>query len=223
MGRVLITLGEAARDAYYRAPMYIPDHFREDRPEVLHDAVRRIGFATLVTTELDANHLPMLLQNSESGWVLRGHVARANPVWKKAKGEALAIFLGPHAYVSPNWYPSKAETGKAVPTWNYITVHARGPLRWIADAEWLRSHVGALSAAHEAGRDLPWTIGDAPAPYIDAMVKGIVGFELAIESLEGKWKLSQNRDQADHDGAREGLRREGREDVARLMIRPEAD
>src|SRR5689334_1848977 len=111
MGRVLITLGEAARDAYYRAPMYIPDHFREDRPEVLHDAVRRIGFATLVTTELDANHLPMLLQESESGWVLRGHVARANPVWKKAKGEALAIFLGPHAYVSPNWYPSKTETG----------------------------------------------------------------------------------------------------------------
>jgi transcriptional regulator len=197
--------------------MYIPDHFREDRPEVLHDAVRSIGFATLVTQDLDANHLPMLLQESESGHVLRGHVARANPVWKTGEGKALAIFLGPHAYVSPNWYPSKTETGKAVPTWNYISVHARGAIRWIQDTEWLRSHVGQLSAVHEAGRDLPWMISDAPAKYIDSMLKGIVGFELAIQTLEGKWKLSQNRDAADHAGARDGLRRDGRADVARLM------
>jgi len=202
--------------------MYTPDHFREDRPEVLHDAVRRIGFATLVTEGLDANHLPMLLQESDGSHVLRGHVARANPVWKKGDGPALAIFLGPHAYVSPNWYPSKAATGKAVPTWNYITVHARGAIRWIQDAGWLRNHVGQLSAAHEAGRDLPWMISDAPASYIDTMLRGIVGFELAVQALEGKWKLSQNRDEADHDGARDGLRREGREDVARLMVRPEA-
>jgi len=205
--------------------MYIPDHFREDRPDILRDAVRRIGFATLATQDgknsLDANHLPMLLQENGDGNVLRGHVARANPVWKKAKGQALAIFLGPHAYVSPNWYPSKAETGKAVPTWNYITVHARGPIRWIPDVDWLRAHVGQLSATHEAGRELPWMISDAPASYIDSMLKGIVGFELAIESLEGKWKLSQNRDEADHAGTREGLRRDGREDVARLMVRAE--
>jgi len=193
--------------------MYIPDHFREDRPEVLRDAVRHIGFATLVTEGLEANHLPMLLE----GNVLRGHVARANPVWKKAKGQALAIFLGPHAYVSPNWYPSKAETGKAVPTWNYIAVHARGRMRWIDDAEWLRAHVGQLSATHEAGRDVPWMISDAPAGYIDSMLRGIVGFELSIQMLEGKWKLSQNRDEADRAGTREGLRRDGREDVARLM------
>src|SRR5690242_7051367 len=119
------------------AAMYVPDHFREDRPEVLHQAMRQIGFATLVTRNLDANHLPMLLD----GPVLRGHVARANPVWKAGKGAALGIFLGPHAYVSPNWYPSKAETGKAVPTWNYITVHARGTIRWIQDGEWLRANV----------------------------------------------------------------------------------
>ncbi|HTC83931.1 MAG TPA: FMN-binding negative transcriptional regulator [Rhizomicrobium sp.] len=206
--------------------MYRPDMFREDRPDVLRDAVRRIGFATLVTHDadggLEANHLPMLLQDGEHGQVLRGHVARANPVWKKGEGGALAIFLGPHAYVSPNWYPSKAETGKAVPTWNYITVHARGVIGWIDDAVWLRAHVGQLSAAHEAGREVPWMISDAPASYIDGMVRAIVGFELSIETLEGKWKLSQNRDEADHAGAREGLRRDGREDVARLMDRPEA-
>ena len=193
--------------------MYVPDHFREDRPEVLHDAVRRIGFATLVTQGLEANHLPMLLGDG----VLRGHVARANPVWKAGACEALAIFLGPHAYVSPSWYPSKAETGKAVPTWNYIAVHARGRMRWMDDAEWLRAHVGQLSATHEAGRDVPWMISDAPAGYIDSMLRGIVGFELSIQMLEGKWKLSQNRDEADRAGTREGLRRDGREDVARLM------
>ena len=201
--------------------MYIPNMFREGRAETLHDAVRSIGFATLVTADaegsLEANHLPMLLQEGENGHVLRGHVARANPVWKKGDGAALAIFLGPHAYVSPNWYPSKAETGKAVPTWNYITVHARGPIRWTQDAEWLRAHVGALSAAHEAGREVPWMISDAPVNYIDSMLRGIVGFELAIQTLEGKYKLSQNREPADHAGTRDGLMREGRGDVARLM------
>ena len=201
--------------------MYVPEMFREDRTDVLHDAVRRIGFATLVTEGLDANHLPMLLQDGEGGHVLRGHVARANPVWKKGDGAALAIFLGPHAYVSPNWYPSKAETGKAVPTWNYITVHARGPIKWIQDADWLRAHVGQLSATHEAGRELPWMISDAPIGYIDGLLRAIVGFELAIESLQGKWKLSQNRDPADYAGTRDGLMRDGRADVARLMANPE--
>jgi transcriptional regulator len=197
--------------------MYVPDHFREDRPEVLHDAVRRIGFATLVTQGLEANHLPMLLDARGERSVLRGHVARANPVWKQGAGEALAIFLGPHAYVSPNWYPSKAETGKAVPTWNYITVHARGSINWIQDADWLRSHVGALSTTHEAGRENPWSVSDAPASYVDALLRAIVGFELAITKLEGKWKLSQNRDAADQAGVRDGLLRDGHEDLSRLM------
>jgi transcriptional regulator len=196
--------------------MYVPDAFREDRPDVLRDAVRQIGFATLVTPGSDgieANHLPMLLE----GDVLRGHVARANPVWKSGEGKALAIFLGPHGYVSPGWYPSKAEHGKAVPTWNYLTVHARGPIRWIADAQWLRAHVTALSDAHESRRSEPWAVTDAPASYIDTMLRGIVGFEIAIELLEGKWKFSQNRDAADRDGVREGLLKEGREDVARRI------
>jgi transcriptional regulator len=193
--------------------MYVPDHFREERPEVLQEAIRRIGFATLVTQNLDANHLPMLLE----GNVLRGHVARANPVWKSGEGAALAIFLGPHAYVSPNWYPSKAETGKAVPTWNYITVHARGAIRWVQDPDWLRAHVTALSQAHESERSEPWQVSDAPANYIDTMLRGIVGFELAIETLEGKYKLSQNRDAADRAGVRAAFAREGRADIARLM------
>jgi len=193
--------------------MYIPDHFREDRPDILQDAMRRIGFATLVTPGLEANHLPVLVGDG----VLRGHVARANPVWKQGGGEALAFFLGPHAYVSPNWYPSKAETGKAVPTWNYLTVHARGTISWMQDADWLRSHVGALSAAHEAGRENSWAIGDAPASYVDGLLRAIVGFELTISKLEGKWKLSQNRDAADRAGVREGLSRDGHEDLSRVM------
>lgn len=193
--------------------MYVPDHFREDRPEVLADAVRRIGFATLVTTGLEANHLPMLLEDG----VLRGHVARANPVWKADGGAALAIFLGPHAYVSPSWYPSKAVAGKAVPTWNYITVHAKGRIRWTQDADWLRAHVTALSDTHETGRTEPWKVGDAPASYIDGLLRAIVGFELTIEKLEGKYKLSQNRDVADREGVRDAYAREGRPDLAGLM------
>jgi transcriptional regulator len=193
--------------------MYIPDHFREDRPEVLQAAVRRIGFATLVTTGLEANHLPMLLEDG----MLRGHVARANPVWKTGDGPALAIFLGPHAYVSPNWYPSKAPTGKAVPTWNYITVHARGAIRWIEDANWLRAHVSALSDTNEAGRQAPWSVSEAPDSYIAGLLRGIVGFELTIQTLEGKYKLSQNREEADRAAVREAFAREGRSDLAGLM------
>ncbi|MFO1247596.1 MAG: FMN-binding negative transcriptional regulator [Alphaproteobacteria bacterium] len=193
--------------------MYTPDHFREARPDVLQDAMQRIGFATLVTTGLEANYLPMLLQDG----VLRGHVARANPVWKAGDGAALAIFLGPHAYVSPTWYPSKAVAGKAVPTWNYITVHARGSLRWVQEADWLRAHVTALSDAHEAERAEPWKVSDAPASYIDGLLRAIVGFEFTIESLEGKYKLSQNRNAADREGVRAAFAQEGRGDLAGLM------
>lgn len=193
--------------------MYIPDAFREDRPEILHDMMRAIGFATLVTQGLEANHLPLLL----SGNVLSGHVARPNPVWKSGEGPALAIFLGEHFYVTPSWYSTKSETGKAVPTWNYVTVHARGTIRWIQDGEWLKAHVTALSAAHENKRAEPWAVSDAPASYIDSLVRAIVGFELTIETLEGKVKLSQNREARDRDGVRDGLAREGHEDLARLI------
>jgi transcriptional regulator len=199
--------------------MYAPAHFREDRTPVLHEAMRHIAFATLVTDGpggIEANHLPLLL-DAEAG-ILRGHVARANAVWKhwQLGAKALAIFLGPHAYVSPNWYPTKAETGKAVPTWNYLTVHARGTITLFDDPDWLRGHVAALSDTHEAGRSDPWAITDAPSAYIESLVKAIVGIEIAITGLEGKWKLSQNRP-ADIDGVRAGLMADGQTALAGLM------
>jgi transcriptional regulator len=198
--------------------MYIPAHFREDRAEVLQSAIRNTALATLVTVGpagIEANHLPLSLEEG----VLRGHFARANPVWKSLNRdtEALAIFLGPHAYVSPNWYPTKAQTGKAVPTWNYITVHAHGRLTVRDDPAWLRAHVGALSAAHEAGRAVPWSVEDAPDDYIESMLRAIVGFELSITRLEGKWKLNQNRTAADRDGVREALLRDGHAELAAWM------
>ena len=200
--------------------MYIPDHFREDRAAVLHGAMRAIGFATLVTAAeggIEANHMPMLL-DAQAG-TLRGHFARANPVWRNLTpdSEVLASFLGPHAYVRPGWYPSKAETGKAVPTWNYITVHARGTITLHPDADWLRAHVSALSDAHEAVRAEPWALTDAPPAYIDTMLRAIVGFEIRITRLEGKWKLSQNRSAADIAGVRDGLAREGQDALAEMM------
>lgn len=199
--------------------MYNPPHFREERPEVLHQAIREIAFATLVTEGpggLDANHLPFLL-DAERG-VLRGHVARANLVWKEARTdrEALVIFLGPDAYVTPSWYATKAVTGKVVPTWNYLTVHARGTLDFFDDAERLLALVTDLTDTHEAGRAQPWAITDAPARYIDTMLRAIVGVELKLTSLEGKWKLSQNRDEADREGVRAGLAAEN-PDIARAM------
>jgi transcriptional regulator len=142
--------------------------------------------------------------------VLRGHLARANPQWRRAGAgsPALAIFLGPQAYVSPAWYPTKAETGKVVPTWNYLMVHARGEIRFIEDRAALLRHVGRLTQAHEASRALPWAMEDAPADYIETMLRGIVGFEIAIATIEGKWKMSQNRNAADRDGVVAGLERE---------------
>jgi transcriptional regulator len=199
--------------------MYNPDHFREERLEVLHRAIREIAFATLVSEGADgifANHLPVLL-DAERG-VLRGHFARANPVWKQARTdrEALAIFLGPDAYVTPSWYPTKAATGKVVPTWNYITVHAHGRLEFFDDAERLRTLVCDLTETHEAGRARPWAITDAPAGYIDTMLRAIVGVELTVSRIEGKWKMSQNRDAADREGVRAGLAAE-KPDVARYQ------
>ena len=197
--------------------MYQPPAFREDRVEIMHDLMRAQPFATLVTVGphgMTANHLPLILLagGSERG-ILQGHVARPNPVWNDVDPsvDALAIFHGPHHYVSPSWYPSKAVHGKVVPTWNYAVVHAYGPLRAIEDADWLVTHLKALTAQQESGRDTPWEVGDAPADFIDRMVGGIVGFEIEIARLEGKQKMSQNRDEADRAGVICGLEEEGSE------------
>ena len=197
--------------------MYQPPHFREARTDVLHALIEAHPFATLVTVDqqgLEANHIPFVL-HPELGpnGVLRGHVSRANPVWQNidpATG-ALAIFQGPHAYITPSWYPSKKRDGMVVPTWNYALVHAHGPLSVVDDAAALRRHLDCLIATQEQDRPVPWCASDAPADFIASHMKGIVGLELAITRLEGKWKVSQNRSEQDRTGVARGLRLEGGE------------
>jgi len=194
--------------------MYVPVHFKEDRVPVLHDAIRKYGFGTLVTSseqELDASHLPMLLDPEPAPLgTLLGHVARANPQWQRAKPgfQALAIFLGPNTYITPPWYPTKQQTSKVVPTWNYLAIHAYGTISFYDDPSELRDHVGKLTDTHEASRAAPWAVSDAPADFVKNMLGAIVGFRLLITKLEGKWKMSQNRPDQDVSGVLEGLARE---------------
>ncbi|HEX4573338.1 MAG TPA: FMN-binding negative transcriptional regulator [Dongiaceae bacterium] len=195
--------------------MYVPPHFVEDDKAALHRAIRETRLATLVTLGsegLEASHVPILLDEGEGPFgVIRGHVARANPQWRRAATEtpALAIFLGPDAYVSPNWYATKRETGKVVPTWNYLAIHAYGRVEFFEDAERLRAIVTSLTQRHEGRREKPWAVSDAPEDYIQAQLRGIIGFRLPIDRLEGKWKLSQNRPEVDRRGVIEGLEGEG--------------
>lgn len=199
--------------------MYLPPSFEESRPDVLRDLMTRHPLATVVTLGadgLDANHLPLLHQADPAPHgTLVGHVSRANRVWRDARldVDALAIFHGPQGYITPAWYPSKAETGKVVPTWNYVVVHAYGRLRFHDDPAWLRRHVAALTAAHEAARTEPWSVTDAPSDYIDGQIKGIVGFELTITRLLGKWKLNQNKTDAERDGLVRAIREHGDDDA----------
>jgi len=196
--------------------MYVPKHFAEERSEVLHAAIARTGLATLVTLGPDgliATHLPLLLDVTAGPLgTLYGHVARGNPQWRDFNPtvDALAIFLGPEAYVSPSWYATKRENARVVPTWNYLTVHAYGSLRTFDDADRLRAHVTRLTDRQEAPRDDRWRVSDAPGDFVDGMLKGIVGLELPITRLEGKWKMSQNRPAADQQGAIVGLEATGR-------------
>lgn len=203
--------------------MYIPPHFNEPNIEVLHDTIRRIGLATLVTLTADgliASHVPMLLDPDPAPYgTLLGHLARPNP---QARGAtpgvlALAIFQGPDAYITPSWYPTKRDNAKVVPTWNYVAIHASGPIAFFPDPDRLRAIVTRLTERQETPRADPWAVTDAPADYIDAMLKGIVGFALPIARLEGKWKMSQNRPAVDQAGVVAGLSAEGRDDMAALV------
>jgi transcriptional regulator len=202
--------------------MYLPPSFEESRPEVLRDLMTRHPLATVVTlgaNGLDANHLPLLYQADPAPHgTLVGHVSRANRVWRDARldVDALAIFHGPQGYITPAWYPSKAETGKVVPTWNYIVVHAYGRLRFQDDPAWLRRHVEALTATHEAVQTAPWSVSDAPSDYIDSLIKGIVGFELTITRLLGKWKLNQNKTDAERGGLVRAMREHGDADTTTM-------
>ena len=192
--------------------MYLPTHFEEKRPEVLHELVRAHPLGLLVThgvAGLQANAIPFVLDADPAAGpgILRGHVARANPVWHEASREAesLVVFQGPQAYISPSFYASKVEHGKVVPTWNYVMVQARGTLRAIDDAAWLHAFVTRLTERHEAARAKPWAVSDAPADYITSMLRAIVGIEITLSSLTGKWKVGQNRSAADRAGVAQGL------------------
>jgi transcriptional regulator len=192
--------------------MYQPPHFVETRRDVILELIRAHPLATLVVSiagTLLANHVPMLMDEARGeGGVLRAHVARANELARlPAEGvEALAVFQGPDAYITPSWYETKRDTGKVVPTWNYAVVHAHGRLKVVDDAAWLRRQIGDLTDRHEERRAERWHVEDAPEDFVRGQVKGIVGLELAVTRLEAKWKVSQNRSAADRAGVVAGLR-----------------
>jgi len=202
--------------------MYLPEYFAEKRVEVLHELMRSHPLAALVTLTgngLDANHIPLEIDPDPAPFgTLRGHVARTNPIWREFSSdvEALAIFQGPNAYISPSWYPSKQETGHVVPTWNYVVIHAHCRLTVIDDPVWLRNFVERLTNKHESGRREPWKIADAPAAYIDRLLHAIVGLEMPITRLAGKWKVTQNRSSRDREGAIHGLLEDGSEAAAAI-------
>jgi transcriptional regulator len=195
--------------------MYVPPHFKEDRLPILHEAIGQSRLATLVTLSsagLIASHVPMHLDSEPAPYgTLRGHIARANTQWREPSPDvqALAIFTGPEAYISPAWYATKREDGKVVPTWNYVAIHAYGRVDFFDDPARLLALVTKLTESHEGKRPTPWAVSDAPANYIRSRLKGIVGFELPIARLEGKWKMSQNQPAENRAGVAEGLMREG--------------
>ncbi len=195
--------------------MYLPPQFKEDRIDVLHETIRARGLGTLVALargEMIASHVPMLIDPAPAPYgTLIGHVSRGNPQGRAVDGavETLAIFLGAEAYVTPSWYATKRETGKVVPTWNYAVVHAYGRMTVIQDEAWLKTQIEDLTRFNEAARAEPWAVTDAPAPFVDAMVRGIVGLSIEIARIEGKWKVSQNRLPIDREGAAAGLRATG--------------
>ena len=198
--------------------MYVPAHFNEQRVEVLHQLIRERPLGALVTLNaggLNANHIPFEIEIDPAPLgTLRCHVARANPIWRdfSPSVEALVIFQGPQAYVSPSFYPSKQGTGEVVPTYNYVIVHAYGAIKVIHDREWLRGLVTRLTNRFEAGRAAPWQVTDAPPAFIDKQLAAIVGIEIALTRLIGKWKVSQNRPDMDRKGVVEGLNERGDED-----------
>ena len=194
--------------------MYRPDHFRVDDLSLMHALMRARPLVALVSgiaEGLYATHLPTVLKDDGPYGVIEFHLARANPHWKylAERNDALMIFQGPEGYITPNWYPSKAEHAKVVPTWNYAVVHAYGRPEVMQDTDWVRRHVAELTAQQESNEIKPWALTDAPETFIKVMLRGIIGFRLAITRLEGKWKMSQNREMKDRDGVVRGLGERG--------------
>ena len=197
--------------------MYVPKHFEENDVSVLHALIKAHPLGAWVTQgdrELLANHIPFLLDpaRGEHGTLI-GHVARLNQVWRSfsTTSDSIVIFQGAEAYITPSWYPSKPAHGKVVPTWNYAVVHAHGLPRIIEDRDWLLEHVIQLTAAHEGAEAIPWKVSDAPADFIEGLTAAIVGVEIPLTRLVGKWKVSQNRTEADRIGVAAGLQARGGE------------
>jgi transcriptional regulator len=208
--------------------MYIPKHFEETDLQVLRSLIRAHPLGTWVTpgvARLNVNHIPFLMHDDRGPLgTLVGHVARANSVWRdySRSSPSVVIFQGPESYITPSWYPSKQEHGKVVPTWNYAVVHAHGLPRVIESKDWLLNHVSELTRVHESKESKPWKVTDSPSDYIEGLLATIVGIEIPIDALEGKWKAGQNRTPADRAGAIEGLRKRGDEfscAVAEMMSR----
>jgi transcriptional regulator len=202
--------------------MYVPAHFATEDADGLIQRLARRWSGVLITVDADGapvgTHMPILWDGDKR--VATGHVARANAQWTHGPGKGLIVLNGPEAYVTPGWYPSKAENGKTVPTWNYEAVHITGAVEWFDDATRLEAVVAALSAVHEQDRAAPWRVSDAPRPYIEALLRGIVGMELRAERVEAKRKLSQNKSEADFEGVMRGLAASSdamARDVAALM------
>lgn len=201
--------------------MYVPSHFKEDDTQTLHQYIRDYGFGLLIVADedgIEANHVPFHLIRGEDSSLgtLQCHLARNNPVWQRLVHGArvLAVFQGPDAYVSPSWYATKAETGRVVPTWNYLAVHAEGSARVIEDAAWLKQHLQQLTDKHESAMDEPWAVDDAPTDFTERLVGAIVGVEIRIEALTGKLKASQNQPERNRSGVKIGLESEGAESLA---------
>ena len=203
--------------------MYLPEHFAERRPEELQRIMRDFPLGTIVTHTdrgLDANHIPFEMDAARGPHgTLQAHVARSNPLWKEVPNgsEVLVIFRGHHGYISPSWYPSKHETHRHVPTWNYEVVHAHGKLTIIDDEKFVASLVARLTKKHEAGEPRPWKMRDAVPEYLEQMLKAIVGIEVEIVRLEGKRKLGQNRELRDVEGAVSALKERGQDGLAAMM------
>ena len=204
--------------------MYVPNHFEESRPQVLHELIRAQPLGVLIThgvEGLDANHLPFELDAARGGQgVLRAHVARNNPVWQSmvSGDEVLVVFRAQDAYISPNWYPSKHESHKQVPTWNYQVVHAHGRITVHDDEPYVRGLVARLTRTHEANEPQPWKMGDAPQDHISTLLKSIVGLEIEITRLVGKFKLSQNREVRDRVSAGQTLLSQGDSALGQAML-----
>jgi transcriptional regulator len=208
--------------------MYIPKHFEEQSVEVMHELIRARPLATLVTLSscgLNANHIPLHVSTEPAPFgTLRGHVARSNPVWTDLVNdvEALAVFHGPDTYITPTWYATKKETGKVVPTWNYAVVHAYGSLRIIDDASWLRAQLEILTAHNEAAFPKQWAVSDAPHDFTDKLIGAIVGIEIVITKLSGKWKVSQNQPAQNQASIIQGLNASGVRDASPMADLVEA-